>query len=173
MSEESQTTPEKLWLVLAKCYKSMAEYSRRQVEGSGLGLSDFEVLEALLHKGPLAISSIGAKVLLTSGSMTAAVNRLADLDQRINDGSGESPGRQGSGPANRRPERPPGTKSGIDESRAEANCVDLPEASSRPEDCGRRADGERTRTDGHSSEEARALDATKARKGIEGDRAAP
>ncbi len=80
MSEESQTTPEKLWLVLAKCYKSMAEYSRRQVEGSGLGLSDFEVLEALLHKGPLAISSIGAKVLLTSGSMTAAVNRLADKD---------------------------------------------------------------------------------------------
>ena len=34
------------------------------------------VLEALLHKGPLTISDIQAKVLLASGSMTAAVDRL-------------------------------------------------------------------------------------------------
>jgi MarR family 2-MHQ and catechol resistance regulon transcriptional repressor len=33
-------------------------------------------LEALLHKGPLTIGEIGARVLLTSGSMTAAVDRL-------------------------------------------------------------------------------------------------
>jgi MarR family 2-MHQ and catechol resistance regulon transcriptional repressor len=39
-------------------------------------LSDFGVLEALLHKGPLPVSVLGAKVLLTSGSMTAAVDRL-------------------------------------------------------------------------------------------------
>ena len=38
--------------------------------------SDFAVLEALLHKGPLAVNAIGKKVLLTSGSMTAAVDRL-------------------------------------------------------------------------------------------------
>ena len=80
MSELGETPPEKLWLVLAKCYKSMADYARAQIEDSGLGLSDFEVLEALMHKGPLAISSIGAKVLLTSGSMTAAVNRLVEKD---------------------------------------------------------------------------------------------
>jgi MarR family 2-MHQ and catechol resistance regulon transcriptional repressor len=33
-------------------------------------------MEVLLHKGPLPINTIGGKVLLTSGSMTAAVNRL-------------------------------------------------------------------------------------------------
>jgi MarR family 2-MHQ and catechol resistance regulon transcriptional repressor len=33
-------------------------------------------MEALLHKGPLPINTIGEKVLLTSGSMTAAINRL-------------------------------------------------------------------------------------------------
>lgn len=63
-------------VVLGKCYKSLTEVARRQVEEHELGLSDFAVLEALLHKGPLTISAIGAKVLLTSGSMTAAVNRL-------------------------------------------------------------------------------------------------
>jgi len=33
-------------------------------------------MEVLLHRGPLPINTIGGKVLLTSGSMTAAVNRL-------------------------------------------------------------------------------------------------
>jgi MarR family 2-MHQ and catechol resistance regulon transcriptional repressor len=34
------------------------------------------VLEALLHKGPLAVNELGAKVLLTSGSITTAIDRL-------------------------------------------------------------------------------------------------
>ena len=42
----------------------------------GLGLSDFMVLEVLLHKGPLTISAIGEKVLLASASMTSAIDRL-------------------------------------------------------------------------------------------------
>jgi MarR family transcriptional regulator, 2-MHQ and catechol-resistance regulon repressor len=33
-------------------------------------------MEALLHKGPLAVKALGKKVLLTSGSMTAAIDRL-------------------------------------------------------------------------------------------------
>ena len=41
-----------------------------------MGKSDFAIMEVLLHKGPLPIKTIGEKVLLTSGSMTAAVNRL-------------------------------------------------------------------------------------------------
>src|SRR3977135_1827667 len=38
--------------------------------------SDFAVLEALLHKGSLPVNEIGKKVLLTSGSITVAVDRL-------------------------------------------------------------------------------------------------
>ena len=45
----------------------------RELEMCG---SDFAVLEALLHKGPLPINEIGKKVLLTSGSITVAVDRL-------------------------------------------------------------------------------------------------
>jgi MarR family 2-MHQ and catechol resistance regulon transcriptional repressor len=52
-----------------------------------MGLSDFGVLEALLHKGPLPIKDLGAKVLLTSGSITTAVDRLEvkGMVERFND----------------------------------------------------------------------------------------
>ena len=46
------------------------------IAGTGLVLSDFMVLEALLHKGPLTISEIQNKILLASGSMTAAIDRV-------------------------------------------------------------------------------------------------
>ena len=41
-----------------------------------MGLTDFVALEALLHKGPQTITEIQSRVLLASGSMTAAVDRL-------------------------------------------------------------------------------------------------
>ncbi len=48
----------------------------RSVARLGLGLSDFAVLELLLHKGPQPVNVIGKRVLLTSGSITTAVDRL-------------------------------------------------------------------------------------------------
>ncbi|MDE3105991.1 MAG: MarR family transcriptional regulator [Acidobacteriota bacterium] len=66
----------RLWLVLARAYGSISAYVERCVAASGLILSDFMVLEVLLHKGPLTISDIGQKVLLASASMTAAIDRL-------------------------------------------------------------------------------------------------
>ncbi|MDE3181420.1 MAG: MarR family transcriptional regulator [Acidobacteriota bacterium] len=65
-----------LWLLLWKASKDVETQARRSVKATGLCLSDFGVLEALLHKGPLPISALGKKVLLSSGSMTAAVDRL-------------------------------------------------------------------------------------------------
>ncbi len=63
-------------LVLWKAAKAIEKADRASIADTGLGLSDFTILEALLHKGPLKINQIGEKVLLSSGSMTAAVNRL-------------------------------------------------------------------------------------------------
>ena len=54
----------------------MAAYVEDRIAGEGLCLSDFMVLEVLLHKGPMPISEIGEKVLLANASMTAAVDRL-------------------------------------------------------------------------------------------------
>lgn len=65
-----------LWLLLWKAGKAVEDQAQCSVNMTGMCLSDFGVLEALLHKGPLAISAVGKKVLLTSGSMTAAVDRL-------------------------------------------------------------------------------------------------
>lgn len=63
-------------LVLWKAAKAVEKRDRRSIGRTGLKLTDFQIMEVLLHKGPLPINTIAGKVLLTSGSMTAAVNRL-------------------------------------------------------------------------------------------------
>jgi MarR family 2-MHQ and catechol resistance regulon transcriptional repressor len=63
-------------LVLWKADRAVERIDRASIAETGMGLSDFAIMEALLHKGALPINAIGEKVLLTSGSMTAAVNRL-------------------------------------------------------------------------------------------------
>ena len=65
----------------------MEQNAVRSVSALGLGLSDFAVLELLLHKGPQPVNIIGKKVLLTSGSITTAIDRLESkkLVQRTDD----------------------------------------------------------------------------------------
>jgi len=69
-------TAGQLFIVLARCHRALSLLVERSVANAGLGLSDFMILEALLNKGPLTIGEIQIKVLLASGSMTAAVDRL-------------------------------------------------------------------------------------------------
>jgi MarR family transcriptional regulator, 2-MHQ and catechol-resistance regulon repressor len=75
-SKQSKPNAAQLWIVLARCHRAVSALVERSIANLGLCLTDFMVLEALLHKGPLTISDIQAKVLLASGSMTAAVDRL-------------------------------------------------------------------------------------------------
>jgi MarR family 2-MHQ and catechol resistance regulon transcriptional repressor len=65
-----------LWLILMKTHEALRQHAVRQVQGLGIGFSDFAVLEVLLHKGPTPVNEIGRLVRLTSGSITAAVDRL-------------------------------------------------------------------------------------------------
>ena len=65
-----------IWLIVMKAHQAMAVYAARILPDSGLGDSDFRVLEALLHKGPLPVNVIGPKVFLTPGSISTAVDRL-------------------------------------------------------------------------------------------------
>jgi MarR family transcriptional regulator, 2-MHQ and catechol-resistance regulon repressor len=76
MNTNTELSGPRLWIVLARCHRALALMVERDIVDLGLCLSDFMVLEALLHKGPLTISEIQAKVLLASGSMTAAVDRI-------------------------------------------------------------------------------------------------
>jgi MarR family 2-MHQ and catechol resistance regulon transcriptional repressor len=74
--KEIDTSGIHLWLVLWKATRAVEKLALQNVSEFGMGQSDFGVLEVLLHRGPLSVKQIGAKVLLTSGSMTAAVDRL-------------------------------------------------------------------------------------------------
>ncbi|MGA7412551.1 MAG: MarR family transcriptional regulator [Bryobacteraceae bacterium] len=65
-----------IWLVLMKAFHSLATESAGKLRKTGLGDSDFRVLEVLLHKGPLPVNAIGPKVFLTPGSISTAVDRL-------------------------------------------------------------------------------------------------
>lgn len=65
-----------VFLVLWKASRAAGAYAEKSILELEMCGSDFAVLEALLHKGPLPINEIGKKVLLTSGSITVAVDRL-------------------------------------------------------------------------------------------------
>src|ERR1700722_12659543 len=74
--KQDAPTPVHAWLVMIKAMQAVARYALAGLEKSGLGDSDFRVLEALLHKGPLPVNVIGPKVNLTPGSISVAVDRL-------------------------------------------------------------------------------------------------
>jgi MarR family 2-MHQ and catechol resistance regulon transcriptional repressor len=61
-----------------KAYRALAQVDARSIADSGLGLSDFAVLEILLHKGSLPVNTVGRQVMLTSGSITTAIDRLEE-----------------------------------------------------------------------------------------------
>src|SRR5258708_27505487 len=65
-----------VWLVMMKAMRALTRYAAAGIEETGLGDSDFGVLEVLLHKGPLPVNTIGPIVDLTPGSISIAVDRL-------------------------------------------------------------------------------------------------
>ena len=76
MSEETRIDAAGLWLILLRSYRALSRIAERSIRDTGLGLTEFATLEALLHKGPLTIGEIQTKVPLALGSMTAVVDRL-------------------------------------------------------------------------------------------------
>ena len=64
------------WLVLMKAHRSLMRHAERSHKADDIGLSDFVVLEMLLHKGPQKVNAIGRKIALTSGAITTAVDRV-------------------------------------------------------------------------------------------------
>jgi MarR family 2-MHQ and catechol resistance regulon transcriptional repressor len=65
-----------VWLVFMKAFQGLFPHAAESIKRTELGDSDFRVLEALLHKGPLPVNTVGPKVWLTPGSISVAVDRL-------------------------------------------------------------------------------------------------
>ncbi len=63
MTRGSQGT-DHVWLVMMKAMRALTRYATAGIEETGLGLSDFGVLELLLNKGPLPVN-LFAKGLVT------------------------------------------------------------------------------------------------------------
>src|ERR1700732_3526428 len=72
----SNQEPEHVWLVMMKAMRALTRDAAAGIEETGLGLSDFGVLEVLLHKGPVPVNTIGPILDLTPGSISIAVDRL-------------------------------------------------------------------------------------------------
>ena len=75
MTRGAQNT-DHVWLVMMKAMRALTRYAAAGIDETGLGLSDFGVLELLLHKGPLPVNALGPLVDLTPGSISIAVDRL-------------------------------------------------------------------------------------------------
>jgi MarR family transcriptional regulator, 2-MHQ and catechol-resistance regulon repressor len=75
MTRPAQGT-DHVWIVMMKAMRALTTYATAGICKTGLGLSDFGVLERLLHKGPMPVNALGPLVDLTPGSISIAVDRL-------------------------------------------------------------------------------------------------
>ena len=75
------------YVKLMRATGSVTEKMHRHLKGQGLTNSQFGVLEALLHLGPLCQREIGEKILKTGGNMTLVIDNLEKhgLVERVQD----------------------------------------------------------------------------------------
>src|SRR5580698_10851660 len=82
-SEDSERTAElsgaKVYTVFSRAYRSVDAYLQARITSRGLYMSDFAVLEALLHKGALTVAVIAEKVGMGESSIVPGVDRLEAL----------------------------------------------------------------------------------------------
>ena len=68
----------KLFVVLQRCAAAVNGNVERSAVLEDLSETEFGILEALYHKGPLLLGDVQKKILLSSGGVTYAVDRLAE-----------------------------------------------------------------------------------------------
>ena len=68
----------KLWVVLARAYAAISRRTAADIARHDLTITEFGIMEALHHKGPLLLGEIQKKILVTSGGITYLVDRLEE-----------------------------------------------------------------------------------------------
>ena len=66
----------KMMIIIARMVKAIDQTVIPDISSHGLTPSQFGVLEALLHKGPLTVNEIIEKTLSTSGNMGLVISNL-------------------------------------------------------------------------------------------------
>ena len=64
------------YVKLLRASETVHSEATRTLAGEGLSASQFAVLEALYHVGPLCLSDLAHKILKTSGNLTMVVGNL-------------------------------------------------------------------------------------------------
>ena len=77
LQEETETAL-KLWVVLNRASRAVADRLRGKIDEEGLSPSEFGVLEVLFSKGRQLVGELGSLILLTSGSMTYVIDKLQE-----------------------------------------------------------------------------------------------
>lgn len=72
--EESRAL--RTYVKLMRAAESMTARIHRHLSSTGLTISQFAVLEALYHLGPLSQREIGQKILRSSGNITMVIDNL-------------------------------------------------------------------------------------------------
>jgi MarR family 2-MHQ and catechol resistance regulon transcriptional repressor len=78
MGTSADTSGTHVWLVMMKAHRSLQRLAIESIESAEVGLSDFGVMELLLHRGPQPVNEIGRRIALTSGAITTAIDRLEE-----------------------------------------------------------------------------------------------
>jgi MarR family 2-MHQ and catechol resistance regulon transcriptional repressor len=68
----------KLFIVLTRASNAVTRMIHEHEDFGGLTFTEFGILEALYHKGPLLLGDVQKKILLSSGGVTYTVDRLAE-----------------------------------------------------------------------------------------------
>lgn len=68
----------KLYVVMARANTAVNRRVESEIGRHNLTATEFGILEALYHKGPLLLGDVQKKILLSSGGVTYTVDRLAD-----------------------------------------------------------------------------------------------
>ena len=77
-----ETTPDetaalRLWVIMSRAHAAIAEHAAADVSRHGLTLTEFAIVEALYHRGPLLLGEVQKRILVSSGGITFLVDRLA------------------------------------------------------------------------------------------------
>lgn len=77
------------YVKLARAANTALAYARASYDHSGLTPSQFAVLEALHHVGPLNLGDLARRILTSSGNLTLVVDNLEKrgLAKRVQEGS--------------------------------------------------------------------------------------
>jgi AraC-like DNA-binding protein/DNA-binding MarR family transcriptional regulator len=78
MKQTTDISASKVVIVLTRAHRSLLDYFQAGLALQGISVTDFVILEALLHKGALPLAVIASKTLrLPTAAMSPAVERLS------------------------------------------------------------------------------------------------